>query len=82
MQWSYTRYENGETRLNHRRSLAKARFSRFVLPINARVSLIGRGTTDCLGFMWISRTDQLYPSYTFPFLFFPLIPTFLSFEER
>lgn len=79
MQWSYKRYENGETRLNHRRSLAKARFSRFVLPINARVSLIGRGTTDCLGFMWISRTDQLYPSYTFPFLFFPFIPTFLPF---
>lgn len=82
MQWSYKRYENGETRLNHRRSLAKARFSRFVLPINARVSLIGRGTTDCFGFMWISRTNQLYPSYTFPFLFFHSFQLSFRLEKR
>lgn len=75
---------SGETRLNHRRSLAKARFSRLVLPTNARVSLIGRGTTGCLGFMWISRTTAARSILLSFFLSFPIFGWQLSshFGER
>lgn len=68
------RKKKRETRLNHRRSVAKARFPRLVLPINARVSLIGRlAATDlCM----ISTSEQLcvppspYLSFSLPFPFF------------